>query len=154
VAQDTSSPAKAGVGVVWDKGKATRMGPWRVDKLCDGVPGADGIRDRYAISVDLALDAGEMVTAISAHRPPPRCQQRWPDFDAELRRVIRAAAHPPILFMDANASRANTPWYGLVNHQLGIDLVATHQHLVTAGSAWLLAPTNSDHRAVALFLVV
>lgn len=154
VAQDTSTEAKAGVAVVWHKGKATRMGPWRLHKLCDGLPGAEGMHDRYSISVDLALDAGELITAISAHRPPPRFQQRWPDFDAELRNVIRTAPHPPVLFMDANASRATVPWYGLVNHQLGIDLVATHPNLATAGAAWLLAPTYSDHRAVALFLVV
>jgi hypothetical protein len=156
VAQDTSSEARAGVAVVWSKAQATRMGHHRMHKLCDGLPGAEGMRDRYAISVDLALEAGggEFISAISAHRPPPRFQQRWPDFDAELREVIRTAPHPPVLFMDANASRATVPWYGLVNHQIGIDLVATHANLPTAGGAWLLAPTNSDHRAVALFLVV
>lgn len=156
VAQDTSSLAKAGVAVVWDKAKATRMAPWRLDKLCEGVTVNGGMRDRYALSVDLALEAGggEFVTAISAHRPPRRFQQRWPEFDEELRRVIRAAAHPPILFMDANQTRAGVPWYGLVNHQLGIDLVATHNSLLTHGQPWRLEPTNSDHRAVALSVVV
>lgn len=155
VAQDTSSPAKAGVAVVWDKRKATRLGPWRVDKLCEGVAGAAGMRSRYSISVDLGLAAGEMVTAISAHRPPPRCQHRWPDFDAELRRVIKGAPHPVILFMDANQRRgAGSTWYGLVNHQLGIDCVATHHTLATAGGPWRLPATNSDHLAVAVFVVV
>lgn len=101
VTQNTTSEARAGSAITWNKNEV--KGGQRGQRI--GVtPHGRAMLSRYLTYTDMKID-GAKVRMVSAHRPPARFKSLWPLFDRNLARFAKEtkkAGLPIVIGMDAN----------------------------------------------------
>lgn len=98
VHQNSRDPGKKGSAVVWDKDRvrATDRGV-----VLGVTPQGQKMMKRWISWTDVVID-GVKVRMASAHRPPRRFNELWPEFDRNLARFVKSTRLPLIIGMDSN----------------------------------------------------
>lgn len=155
VQQDLTSPATAGVAVVWDKQQADALG-------AEGGPGrrghgwspiieprrGDSMLTRGVVWQDLRVIAtGYEFRLASYHRPPGYLDHLWPDADMTFLAWLRVAPLPVHCLTDNNSRRLSPLIHGTRFRwrHAGIDGSIGD---VRVRSTYALTYGQSDHRPV------
>lgn len=157
VYQDTSTAAKAGVALIWDKSRVKVLRR-DIDLGVRPWPGDDQ-RSRYLLQADVCIDACMFATVIVGHRPKDALAHLRPAYDDALRAAVKQARHAVILFTDNNDDELEPDLRKLLTPYVRgkRDLIALGKGLKPRAGhrvAFDLPATNSDHRPVGLMVQV
>ena len=156
VTQNTTSEARAGSAITWNKDEA--KGGKRGQAI--GVlPHGRAMLARYLTFTDMKID-GVKVRMVAAHRPPARFKSLWPLFDRNLAAFAKKTKKeglPMVIGMDANeknprrlAHLAGLRWHAPKG---SIDGFLTSRDVKFEKARELRKNTSDHHPVVATFSI-